>query len=222
MDQFKMDQFKIEELVSAANKFFFELINDIDFTNRNLQIAIGLILFNPIYWNIMARLEHKTHFLTKIFGSAKNGCYFLAFTIFSLGLIRDDFYNKALSEQPTFSLFLQPEYENLIKSLGLIIFSIGSILVVSSMYKLGITGTYLGDYFGILMSKRVVSFPFNVCSNPMYNGSSLCFLGTALWYGKPAGLLATLVVFSQYQLALLFEEPYTAKIYADKEATKKR
>jgi len=39
----------------------------------------------------------------------------------------------------------------------------------------------LGDYFGILMKKRVVGFPFNVADNPMYYGSSMVFAGTALW-----------------------------------------
>lgn len=58
----------------------------------------------------------------------------------------------------------------------------GSILVLSSMYKLGITGTYLGDHFGILKSSRITSFPFNVVEHPMYYGSTLCFLSVALRY----------------------------------------
>lgn len=40
----------------------------------------------------------------------------------------------------------------------------------------------IGDYFGILMDERVTSFPFNVNENPMYNGTVMIFLGTALWY----------------------------------------
>jgi phosphatidylethanolamine N-methyltransferase len=49
------------------------------------------------------------------------------------------------------------------------------------MWALGVTGTYLGDYFGILMSEMVTGFPFNVMSDPMYWGSSMCFVGVALW-----------------------------------------
>jgi len=30
------------------------------------------------------------------------------------------------------------------------------------------------------MDKRITGFPFNVCDNPMYNGSTLNFLGYAL------------------------------------------
>ena len=68
------------------------------------------------------------------------------------------------------------------------------------MWALGVTGTYLGDYFGILMNERVTGFPFNINDNPMYNGSTLCFLGTALWYGKPTGILVTLFVLSCIKL----------------------
>lgn len=99
----------------------------------------------------------------------------------------------------------------------MVTFSFGNILVLSSMWALGVTGTYLGDYFGILMKERVTSFPFNINDNPMYNGLTLCFLGTALWYGKPTGILVSLFVFVMYRVALLFEEPYTAKIYAAKD-----
>lgn len=43
-------------------------------------------------------------------------------------------------------------------------------------------GTFLGDYFGILMSHRVEGFPFNLLNDPMYDGSTMCFAATALWF----------------------------------------
>lgn len=92
------------------------------------------------------------------------------------------------------------------KYLGYFFFGLGNLFVLTSMYALGITGTYLGDYFGILMDHRVTGFPFNVLDNPMYVGSTLSFLGTALYFGKPAGLFATLVVHLLYSIALKFEE----------------
>lgn len=91
------------------------------------------------------------------------------------------------------------------------------MLVLSSMWALGVTGTYLGDYFGILMDDIVTGFPFNVTNNPMYYGSTLSFLGTALWFGKPAGVLVTVFVLLMYLIALRFEEPFTAEIYAKRE-----
>lgn len=185
-----------------------------DIIQNQLIYSIVCISFNPIFWNIVARLEYKTHFLTKIcFNSAKLGCYVLAITIFSLGIYRDHVYHQALETQPTY----QPLIDSIIiKSLAIALFAFGNVLVISSMYALGVTGTYLGDYFGILMDHRVTGFPFNINDNPMYNGSSLCFLATALWYGKPAGIAVAIYVFVMYKIALLFEEPFTAKIYANR------
>jgi methylene-fatty-acyl-phospholipid synthase len=181
--------------------------------NDSLKYALLTIVFNPVFWNIVARLEYNTHFLTKIAGGAYRGCYLLAFTIFSLGIYRDSVYHQALLSQPTFQPFLESA---IIKALAVATFGFGNVLVLTSMYSLGVTGTYLGDYFGILMKERVTGFPFNINDNPMYNGSTLCFLGTALWYGKPAGILVAAFVFVMYKIALLFEEPFTAKIYASK------
>lgn len=179
-----------------------------------LYYALGTIVFNPVFWNIVARLQHKTHFLSAAVGGVYRGCYLLAITIFSLGIYRDHVYHQALLEQPTFGPMLDSP---VVKALAFLTFSFGNILVLSSMWALGITGTYLGDYFGILMKERVTLFPFNINNNPMYNGLTLCFLGIALWYGKPAGILVSLFVFIMYRIALLFEEPYTATIYANKD-----
>jgi hypothetical protein len=74
------------------------------------------------------------------------------------------------------------------------------------MWALGVTGTYLGDYFGILMDAKVEGFPFNVTSAPMYWGSTMSFLGYSLLTGKVAGLLLTAEVFVMYLAALQFEE----------------
>ena len=80
------------------------------------------------------------------------------------------------------------------------------MLVLSSMWALGVTGTYLGDYFGILMNEMVEGFPFNVTGSPMYWGSTCSFLGWALLRGRLAGLLLTIEVLVLYILALRFEE----------------
>lgn len=200
-------------------QYLAEHISDYIVVNCEIKYALACIAFNPIFWNIVARTEYNTHFLTKIAGSAKAGCYLLAFTIFSLGIYRDHVYHKALLDQPTFEPFLQ---SNLVKALAIGTFGFGNVLVISSMYMLGVTGTYLGDYFGILMNERVTGFPFNINDNPMYNGSTLCFLGTALWYGKPTGIVIAAFVFVMYKIALFFEEPFTANIYANRDKQAKK
>lgn len=206
---------EINEVIEELKELFYDFLNLTDFQSRNYQIALAFIAFNPIFWNIVARLEYNTHFLTKLAGSAKRGCYLLAATIFSIGIIRDFFYEAALRDQPV-SEFLTGDRFTYI---GIAYIVFGQLLVVTSMYQLGVTGTYLGDYFGILMDHRVTSFPFNVFDNPMYQGSTFTFLGYALYNGKPAGLFATLFVYLMYTIALKFEEPFTAKIYAKREAT---
>jgi phosphatidylethanolamine N-methyltransferase len=143
--------------------------------------------------------EYRKHYLTRIFGSPYYGCYFLAVAIFSLGIFRDHLYNSALADQPYYKPIHQPYI-----AYGLL--AAGNLLVLSSMWALGVTGTYLGDYFGILMDAPVTGFPFNVSGAPMYWGSTMSFLGVALYYGKVAGLLLTAEVFVLYWFALKWEE----------------
>ena len=65
------------------------------------------------------------------------------------------------------------------------------------------------------MKERITAFPFNVTDNPMYNGSTLWFIGHSLVHCSPAGLLLALEIFVMYKFACLFEEPFTAMIYAN-------
>ncbi|KAF2486854.1 phospholipid methyltransferase-domain-containing protein [Neohortaea acidophila] len=186
----------------------------VDFSQPSLWISAASIIFNPTFWNIAARTEYRHHTLTKLAGgNALYGCYGLAITIFSLGIFRDALYERALRPQPTHPLLLTP----LSQALAVALLASGNVLVLSSMWALGITGTYLGDYFGILMDDIVTGFPFNVTGSPMYWGSAMSFAGSALWFGKPAGLVLTVLVVICYRVALGFEDPFTAEIYAKRE-----
>ena len=46
----------------------------------------------------------------------------------------------------------------------------------------------------------------------MYDGSTMCFLATALYKERAAGLFLSLLVFVEYRIALLYEEPFTYEI----------
>ncbi|KAK4692619.1 hypothetical protein P7C71_g4621, partial [Lecanoromycetidae sp. Uapishka_2] len=205
----------------------------IDFSKNSLYLSALAIAFNPLFWNVVARsgtppshslltskqpltatLEYHNKTLTRLAnGNSLRGCYALAITIFSLGLIRDSLYERMLRQQPYVSSFHNPY-------LAYALLAIGNTLVLTSYYALGITGTFLGDYFGILMDEPVTGFPFNVTGAPMYWGSTMSFLGTALLYGRPAGVLVTGEVFLVYLAALQFEDPFTSEIYAKREREK--
>jgi len=156
--------------------------------------------------SVVARQEYHNKVLTKLFGgNSRYGCYFLAVVIFGIGIFRDFLYEQALRQQPS----LDALQADAVKLAAAALFFCGNVLVLTSMWALGFTGTYLGfspfslllsereeeeedctddrdgvgkgDYFGILMDHRVTSFPFNVTDAPMYYGSTMAFLGSALW-----------------------------------------
>ncbi|KAL7412137.1 phospholipid methyltransferase-domain-containing protein [Mrakia frigida] len=201
----------LEQALSILQKV--EVKDLIDFNQPSLYLSIGSIIFNPTVWNIVARNEYKRKTLTNRLGSPLKACYLMAVTIVAFGFLRDGLYKHALGAQPQ----TIPDHPYL-KPTAVLLFGIGQILVLSSTWALGVTGTYLGDYCGILQDKMVTGFPFNVQTDPMYNGSTLCFLATALWFRRPAGIFVTAIVWVVYRIALRFEGPFTSKIYAAREA----
>ncbi|KAI5370158.1 Putative phospholipid methyltransferase [Septoria linicola] len=195
------------------------LLGFVDFSQPTFWISAASIVFNPTFWNLAARSEYRNKTITKLAGgNPRYGCYLLAVTIFTIGLIRDALYERALRNQPS-----HPLLEGFVpQALAVGLVASGNVLVLTSMWALGITGTYLGDYFGILMDHIVTGFPFNVSGSPMYYGSTMSFVGTSLWFGKPAGLVLSALVLVVYQIALSFEDPFTAEIYAKRDREQKK
>lgn len=181
------------------------------------MIAAGGIAASPIIWNIIARAEYRTHFLTKACGGNKYvGCYILAAWIFFSSLYRDHLFKVALDANGP-DPFLQ-QYHDVLTPVAAVLFAVGGLFVLAAFYRLGITGTYLGDYFGILMDERVTAFPFSVLEHPMYDGATACFLAQALYASSGVGLALTVWVFVVYRVSTgVFEGPFTAKIYERRE-----
>ncbi|KAH8077391.1 phospholipid methyltransferase [Cristinia sonorae] len=201
-------------IASFSMDFVSGLFSAVDWSKKSLYLSILSIAFNPTAWNIVARNEFHNKTITRVFGSARNGCYFLAVMIFSFGILRDTLYERALKDQPKQAIL--PEPLNVV--IPAILFLVGQTFVITSTWALGVTGTFLGDYFGILMDHRVEGFPFNVLRDPMYVGSTMCFAAGALWYERPAGLLITAYVYIVYIIALKFEGPFTDMIYSTRAA----
>jgi phosphatidylethanolamine N-methyltransferase len=145
-------------------------------------------------------------------------CYMLACWIFFFSLYRDICFHQALNALPTVEFFTSEYYKLAVCGT---LFVLGQTFVTTSFLRLGITGTFLGDYCGILMNERVTGFPFNVLDNPMYVGSTMTFLSFSLYHGSIPALILTALVYIVYQIALVYEESYTAEIYEERARNQK-
>ncbi|XP_073414601.1 phosphatidylethanolamine N-methyltransferase isoform X2 [Dendrobates tinctorius] len=189
----------------------------VDLTDYNFLFAAACIIFNPLFWNVVARWEYRTQALSRVFGSPYVACYILGVLIIFLAFFRSHCFTEAISSQPHLWFLKRPEFYYL----GVALVACGAVLVITSFLALGFVGTYLGDYFGILMEEKVTGFPFNIMENPMYWGSTANYLGLALMNSSPSGLILTAVVAVCYKVAILFEGPFTEQIYRRKAKTKK-
>eukprot|EP00331_Platyophrya_macrostoma_P012366 CAMPEP_0176427146 /NCGR_PEP_ID=MMETSP0127-20121128/12367_1 /TAXON_ID=938130 /ORGANISM="Platyophrya macrostoma, Strain WH" /LENGTH=201 /DNA_ID=CAMNT_0017808555 /DNA_START=49 /DNA_END=654 /DNA_ORIENTATION=- len=177
--------------------------------------AVGIAAC-PTIWNIVARNEYRNHSLERFFKGKRSGCYVLAAWIFFSSLYRDYLFEAAVKANASATLIpaQNKALVELAKKTAGAVFAGGMTLVLSAYYRLGITGTYLGDYFGILMSERVTSFPFSVFENPMYLGSTLSFLAISLLHNSAVGVALTAWVQAVYWISTtFFEGPFTASIY---------
>lgn len=151
-------------------------MQSVDITDEVFWQAAIIILLHPLLWNIIARVEYYTHIIRTICRKPEIGVYLLALWIVVVGCYRDALFVAAVRRQK-----IMPELATLpFQATGLLCLFGGLTLVLSSFYQLGVCGTYLGDYFGILKEERVTAFPFNVCSDPMYDGATLAFLGKSI------------------------------------------
>ena len=143
------------------------MVVSIDLSQRSFWVSLGAIVFNPVrrYREVAltrrsfgtspascrhqnelsdspAQAEARKHVLTKLFGGQRYlACYALAATIFLLGINRDALFQAALRHQPVSESLQYVE----VKLVAAALFAIGSTLVATSMWQLGITGTFLGD-----------------------------------------------------------------------------
>ncbi|XP_052346714.1 phosphatidylethanolamine N-methyltransferase isoform X1 [Oncorhynchus keta] len=186
-----------------------DVLKHIDVYDPRFCVAVIAIIFNPFFWNVVARWEHRTRGLTRLFGGPYLACYCLGTLIILLNVYRSHSMTVAMKAQARWEVMASPE----VFYAGAALMALGSVLVVTSFLALGFTGTFLGDYFGILMEEKVKGFPFNVTENPMYWGSTANYLGLAFMNASPVGLVLTAVVAISYQVAIIFEGPFTEDIY---------
>lgn len=183
----------------------------------------------PAAWNVVARNEYRRHTLETVLGGKLRGAYVLAVGIFLASFARDAAFQAAMVANPSDSAI--PIVPNALvaegaRHAGLILTGLkaaaaallaaGTTLVVTSFTRLGITGTYLGDYFGLLMTERVTAFPFSHFDNPMYLGATVNFFAAALAQNNGVGVALTAWVALVYHVSTTyFENPFTTMIYSD-------
>ena len=195
-----------------------------------LARAMVYTLLAPVVWNALARLEYYTRVMSRACGGRRRlACALLAVWIVSFSLYRDVVLLEGMRhtalQLPQFPYECLPiwlrhhlSYASVhaaTRATAYFLAAAGGVLVVASFVQLGFFGTFLGDYFGMLLPTRVTGFPFNVLEHPMYDGSTILFASQALQEESLIGLLLTTWVFLVYRVACIFEGAFTSRIYRE-------
>ncbi|CAI8007762.1 Phosphatidylethanolamine N-methyltransferase [Geodia barretti] len=180
--------------------------------NKKALVACVIVMINPLFWNVVSRYEYKTQKLSRTLGGPKRGCATLAACILTLNYVRTATFHKTVDEFG----YWEPLHNGMVQALGYLIVTAGSVLVVASAWKLGFFVSFMGDYFGILLTDKVTGFPFNVVRDPMYFGSGLVYLGLSLEHASVVGLVLTSCIAFSYAVAVRFEGPFTCQIYEER------
>ena len=194
---------------------FVETVQDF-VQNKKALIACVIVMINPLFWNIVSRYEYKTRTVSKVLGGPKRGCAALGACILTLNYLRTATFHNTVDQYG----YWEPLNNDVVEALGYLIVAAGSLLVISSSWKLGFFVSFMGDYFGLLLNSKVTGFPFNVVNDPMYFGSGLVYLGLALQHASIVGLVLTGCIAVSYGIAVRFEGPFTAQIYNERSKTK--
>lgn len=163
----------------AADRFSFASSPEetyIDFSDISLARAIIATILPPLFWNAVGQFEYRTRLLSKLTLRPIIGVYLSGAVIASLSVYRSALFVEAIKAQPRLDQLDDPIFHAIGGFLGIF----GLALFLGAYYQLGVCGTYLGDYFGILQDRIITAFPFIVVANPMYDGSSMFHLAEAI------------------------------------------
>lgn len=203
--------FEYYEIITNQIYLFFSLIN---FYDWEFILTTLMIIICPVTWNLVARFEFHTKYLSNLVGDNRLAADIFAHILIEMGIFRNYFYSRTIRHQS--HMIEDPDTQLLLFVIGWIIAGIGFIFVASSSYRLGIHGIYYSDYFGLLLKERITAFPYNILEDPMYVGSVLIFFGMAMRYSSPSGILMTFIAWIMYKFASYLENPMTELIYSDK------
>lgn len=184
------------------------------FTNNHLKINIEEPSFissvchaflNFALWMIIPHLEFKYNIISK-FTKGNKGIAndFFSFFLIHTGALRNLYFNEAMKSGITVN-YGSVLFNYLVEAIGMVLIGIGAIIIILTFYRMGIRGMYFGDHFGFFFSEKITAFPFSHMSNPQYNGTTIFFLGCALFYHSPSGIFLTLLTYVLYMILNVFE-----------------
>lgn len=183
----------------------------LNLTDPLFYICAFLIMLCPVLYNLLARAEYFYKFFSKMFnGDKKRANNVYSFFMVLVGITRNYYYYKTLNVQPTLSY---GQFDQFLLTTSVFVSAFGLALIVTSCFRLGVGGIYYADYFDIKMEFTVNVFPYNIVKDPLYVGTTLCFLSYALYKGSLAGLILTVGVSLMYLVALRFEDEMLQIIY---------
>lgn len=171
------------------------------------------IVAYPTFWNVIGRFEHYTRLVSKVFCGPRIAVILFGICIEALNLQRTAAFRATLNSYSK-AEWLDNQYGY---AVGICFLLVGTTFVLSSYWKLGFYGTFLGDHFGMLMEGGpVTSFPFNITDNPMYWGGAINYTGITICSGSPIGFLLLVFLIIVYRIVIYIEEPFTAMLYSEK------
>ncbi|CAN8069771.1 unnamed protein product [Agarophyton chilense] len=184
--------------------------------DHNLALAILATILPPLVWNIIGPLEYFTKIPSRLSIRPIIGVYISGAIIASLSVLRSVLFLVAIRSQPRLPELDQPFYHAIAGLVG----GFGVSMFIGAYYRLGICGTYLGDYFGFLMDEKITAFPFSVANHPMHDGSFLMHLGEAIMERSPAGILLSAWLLFCYRCGYFLEESFTNRLYSERDERK--
>lgn len=193
----------------------------------SFSLALLFTILPPLLWNILGPLEYHTRIISRLLtlvGVPRRyaplvGTYVCGAMIATLSVVRSALFTDMMRDQPSIKDW---EHSAAWNAIGGAVFVVGLVFFVGAYLRLGVAGTYLGDYFGIFREERITAFPFNVLDNPMYDGSSIFHFGEGMLNHKPAGMLMAVWLFVCYRIGCIFEEPFTVKLYAERDEKRRQ
>ena len=207
------------EQFQRANSFveqnFYFSLNEPSF-----EEAIFLILSLSIFWLACCYLELNYKLCTKLFnGNTGLAHDSFSFTCIYYGGIR----NRLVVSSITNNIKINYGSDSVttileIVGLGIILFSY--LLILSSFYRLGIRNMFYGDFFGFFMKEKIESFPYNFIGHPQYVAASFLYIGYALFYHSPSGIIMAFFTFLSYFLFYLYERTLIDVFYPSDKSLK--